>query len=213
LPFKIDLHIHTYYSHDSTITPKELVTYAKQRGLDAVAITDHDTIEGALKLSGHKDFLIIPGVEVSTQHGHVLGLNISNRIPSMLDVPTTIQEIHEAGGIAIAAHPTALYRGNLRRFVTGEFDAVEVINSSAIPFRYAVKQSMKIASRLGKPRLAGSDAHYGPEIGCAYTVVNAEPNVDDLVKAISKGLCQPFGNSIPWAIRLKRIIAINRRRL
>jgi hypothetical protein len=72
---------------------------------------------------------------------------------------------------------------------------------------------MKIAARLGKPRLAGSDAHYGPEIGCAYTVVNAEPNVDSVVKAISRGMCQPFGNSIPLTTRLKRIIAINKRRL
>jgi hypothetical protein len=61
--------------------------------------------------------------------------------------------------------------------------------------------------------LAGSDAHYGPEIGCAYTVVNAEPDVDDVVKAISEGQCQPFGRSIPLAIRLKRIIGINKRKL
>ncbi len=61
--------------------------------------------------------------------------------------------------------------------------------------------------------MAGSDAHYGPEIGCAYTVINAQRNVDDVVKAISKGLCQPFGRGIPLNIRFRRILEVKRKRL
>lgn len=207
------MHVHTCYSVDSLITPEELVFYAKKRGLDGVAITDHDRLDGALKIAAETDFLIIPGIEISSSDGHVVALNVTERVSGKLSASETVNRIHDAGGIAVACHPVGLFKGSLGKHTNSSFDAVEVINSSAIPFSYAAKQSMKIASRLGKPSLAGSDAHYGPEIGCAYTVVNAEPDVDDVVKAISEGLCQPFGRSIPLAIRLKRIIAINRRKL
>jgi predicted metal-dependent phosphoesterase TrpH len=195
------------------ITPEELVFYAKKRGLDGVAITDHDRLDGALKIAAQTDFLIIPGIEISSSDGHVVALNVTGIVSGKLSASETVNRIHDAGGIAVACHPVGLFKGSLGKHTNSSFDAVEVINSSAIPFSYAVKQSMKIASRLGKPRLAGSDAHYGPEIGCAYTVVNAEPDADDVVKAISEGQCQPFGRSIPLAIRLKRIIAINKRKL
>jgi len=207
------MHVHTCYSVDSLITPEELVFYAKKRGLDGVAITDHDRLDGALKIAAETDFLIIPGIEISSSDGHVVALNVTERVSGKLSASETVNRIHDAGGIAVACHPIGLFKGSLGKHTNSSFDAVEVINSSAIPFSYAVKQSMKIASRLGKPRLAGSDAHYGPEIGCAYTVVNAEPDVDDVIKAISEGQCQPFGRSIPLAIRLKRIIAINKRKL
>lgn len=213
MPLKIDMHVHTCYSADSLITPEELVFYAKKRGLDGVAVTDHGRLDGALKIAAETDFLIVPGIEIASSDGHVVGLNVTEPVSGKLSADETVDRIHGAGGIAVACHPVGLFKGGLGKHINLSFDAVEVINSSAIPFSYAVKQSMKIASRLGKPRLAGSDAHYGPEIGCAYTVVNAEPNVDNVVKAISRGMCQPFGNSIPWTIRLKRMIAINKRRL
>jgi predicted metal-dependent phosphoesterase TrpH len=207
------MHVHTCYSVDSLITPEELVFYAKKRGLNGVAITDHDRLDGALKMAAETDFLIIPGIEVSSSEGHIVGLDVAEPVSGSLSSHETVDRIHAAGGIAVACHPIGLFKGSLGKHTDSTFDAVEVINSSAIPFNYAVKQSMKIAARLGKPRLAGSDAHYGPEIGCAYTVVNAEPYVDNVVKAISRGMCQPFGNSIPLTTRLKRIIAINKRRL
>jgi len=195
------------------ITPEEVVFYAKKRGLDGVAITDHDRLGGAIKIAAETDFLIVPGIEISSSDGHVVGLNVTERVSGKLGASETVNRIHDAGGIAVACHPIGLFKGSLGKHTNSSFDAVEVINSSAIPFSYAVKQSMKIASRLGKPGLAGSDAHYSPEIGCAYTVVNAEPDANDVVKAISKGLCQPFGGPIPLTIRLKRIIAINKSRL
>ena len=207
------MHVHSCYSLDSLITPEELVLYAKKRRLDGVAITDHDRLDSALKIAAETDFLIIPGIEIASSDGHVVGLNVNERVQEKLSASETVDKIHDAGGIAVACHPAGLLKGGLGRHVDSRFDAVEVMNSSAIPFGYAVKQSMEIASRLEKPRLGGSDAHYAPEIGCAYTIVDAEPRVNDVVKAISKGLCQPFGNSIPLTIRLRRIIEVNRRRL
>jgi predicted metal-dependent phosphoesterase TrpH len=211
---KIDMHVHSCYSADSLITAEELVFYTKKQGLDGVAITDHDRVDGALKMAVETDILIIPGIEVASSEGHIVGLDVKERVPSELSVAETVDRIHSAGGIAVACHPVGIFKGGLgKKHTSSSFDAVEVINSSTIPFAYAVKQSEKIASRLGKPRLAGSDAHYGPEIGCAYTVVDTKPDVDDIIEAITKGLCQPFGNSIPLATRLKRMVESNRRRL
>jgi predicted metal-dependent phosphoesterase TrpH len=213
LHLKIDMHVHSSYSADSIITPEELVFYAKKRGLNGVAVTDHDRLDGALKIAAETDFLIIPGIEVRSSDGHVVGLNITKPVPPKMSATETVNKIHDAGGIAVACHPTGLFKGGLGQRANASFDAVEVINSSAIPFGYTVKQNAKIAFRLGKPQLAGSDAHYGPEIGCAYTLVDAEPDVNSILKAIRRGHCQPFGNSIPFRIWLKRIVEVNRRRL
>jgi predicted metal-dependent phosphoesterase TrpH len=213
MQLKIDLHIHTYYSYDSLITPEQLVFYAKKRGLDAVAIADHDTIDGALKMAKKAGFPIIPGIEISSSNGHVLGLNVQEPIPKKLSADETVDKIHEAGGIAVSCHPVTFFKESLGKSTNARFDAVEVINASAFPFNYSVKNSRRLASRLGIAQVAGSDAHYGPEIGCAYTLVDAELEVDKIIRAISKGLCQPFGRAIPITTRLKREILSLKRRL
>jgi len=212
LRLKIDLHVHTYYSIDSLITPEELVFYARKRGLDGVAVADHDRLDGALKISRESDFLIIPGMEITSLDGHIIGLNVQKPIPRGLTAEETVDRIHLAGGLAIACHPANFFKASLSNQVSSRFDAVEVINSSAIPFAYAVKQGERIASHSSIARVAGSDAHYGPEIGYAYTVVDAEPSVDEIVNAIRKGFCQPFGKAIPLASRLKRKFLVLRKR-
>jgi len=205
LPIKLDLHVHTHYSNDSLITPKDLVFYAKKQGLDGVAVTDHDRLDGALRIAKEIDLFVIPGIEVSSSKGHIVGLNVQDRIPSGLDVDETIDKIHDVGGIAVACHPVTLFKGSLGRHVTSKFDAIEVVNSSAFPFKYSVRHSKQLASRSGiRSQVAGSDAHYGPEIGCSYTVVNAEKAVDQVVDAIRRGSCQPIGKAIPLMVRLKR---------
>jgi len=212
LPLKIDLHVHTHYSYDSLITPEELVFYAKKRGLDAVAVTDHDRLDSALKIAKETAFPIIPGMEISSSNGHILALNVVELIPKRLSADETVDKIHEAGGIAVACHPVTFFKESLGKNTNSKFDAVEVINASAFPFNYSVRNGRKMASRLGIAQVAGSDAHYGPEIGCAYTLVDAELEVDEIIKAISKGLCQPFGRAIPLPTRLKReILSLKRR--
>lgn len=198
--------MHTQYSYDGLITPKELIYYAKKRGLDGVAITDHDTVEGALKIAEEADFLIIPGIEISSLNGHVVGLNVCETIQRRLSVEETVDKIHDAGGIAVACHPTTLFKSSLKRHVKAKFDAVEVINASAFPFKYAVKRSKEFAQNLGVAQVAGSDAHYGPEIGYAYTIVDAEPEILNIIEALTRGSCKPFGNPIPLSLRLKRIM-------
>lgn len=212
MPLKIDLHVHTNCSADSLITPEELVFYAKKCGLDGVAIVDHERFDGALKIAKTTDLLIIPGMEIESLDGHIIGLNVKENVPKKLHAGETIDKIHEAGGIAIACHPVSFFKGGVGKHTDAKFDAVEVINSSAFPFRYSVRHGRTLATRLGASAVAGSDAHYGPEIGYAYTTVNAEPKIDAIVSAIKKGSCEPFGKAIPLFMRLKKEILMQGRR-
>lgn len=199
---KIDLHVHTCYSPDSSITLKEVILYAKKRGLDGVAITDHNTVKGARKLKT-RDIIVVPGIEVSTLNGHLLGLNVDTLTPAKLGIKETIDRIHDAGGIAVAPHPFAFYRSPPSQKISS-YDAVEVMNASSVPFQLFTRLSKNFADRLGLPQTGGSDSHYAPEIGAAYTVVEAEPDVDEIVDAIKRGAAVPEGNGIPWRIRMGR---------
>lgn len=212
---KIDLHVHTYYSIDAGTTPKEVVAYSKKRGLDGVAITDHDNIKGALKLTNQGELIVIPGIEITTLKGHVLALNVHEEILPKMTLSETIRIIHELGGIAVAAHPEILYKGIGQQITSSlGFDAVEVINSSAFPFFFSTYQSRKVALRAGLPQVAGSDAHYPSEIGLAYTSVDADPEVDEIVHAIRRGATIPCGKPLPWKLRLKReLLRLQKRKL
>jgi predicted metal-dependent phosphoesterase TrpH len=202
LGLKIDLHVHTCYSHDSSITLKQVVAFAKKRGLDGVAITDHNTVKGAFKLKT-RDILVVPGIEVSTLNGHLLGLNVTVPIPAKLGIEKTIHLIHEAGGIAVAPHPTTFYKSPPSRRINS-YDAVEVMNASSIPFHVFTSLSKRYAACLNLPQTGGSDSHYAPEIGAAYTIVNADPKIDEIVCAIKKGSVFPMGRGIPLKTRLER---------
>ncbi len=209
-----DLHVHSNYSKDSLITPKDLVYYAKKRGLNAVAVTDHNQIEGSLKIAKEADFLVIPGMEVSSADGHIVALNLKELIPRGLTAGETVDRIHRAGGIAIAVHPYAWFKGSLASHVEeAKFDAVETLNANAFPFGRCKRKATEIAQKLKLPQTGGTDAHYGPTIGYGYTAIDSEPTVDAIVAAILKGQCEPFGQPIPFTLTLQRQIKLITRRM
>ena len=199
---KIDFHVHTCYSRDSSISLKQIVCFAKKRGLDGVAVTDHNTVTGALKLKT-REILVVPGIEVSTLEGHLLGINITTQIPAKLGIEETIHRIHDAGGIAVAPHPTAFYKSPPSKNIRS-YDAVEVMNASSIPFSVLTYFSKRFAEGLDLPQIGGSDSHYAPEIGSAYTVVEADLDVDEIVGAIKRGATFPRGSGISLKTRLER---------
>jgi hypothetical protein len=213
LPVKIDFHVHTCYSSDCSTSLKEIIAYSRKRGLDGVAITDHDTVEGALKLLENNDnkIIVIPGIEVSTEAGHILGINVRRPIPRGLSVEETVRKIREAGGIAIAAHPFAIFKsaiGTKEDITPKRFDAIESINSSVFPFYLLNYLSRRLAFRTGLPQTAGSDSHLPETIGLAYTLVKGveeNPEIDDIIHAIRRGMSIPYGKPLPWGIRLRRI--------
>lgn len=205
------MHVHTKYSCDASITPKELAVYSKRRCLDGVAITDHDTVEGLREFGKIKGLIIVPGAEITTKQGHVLAINIDTVVKAGLSFAETIDRIHDADGLAIVAHPTAFFKGIAEEQLNQNFDAMEVINSSAVPFSYSVRKNRDMANKLNLPQTGGSDAHYAPEVGMAHSLIDAEADVGEIVKAIKKGAVKPFGRSIPWSMRLKREFAAIRR--
>jgi predicted metal-dependent phosphoesterase TrpH len=206
-PLKIDLHVHTHYSEDASTTLKELVHFAIKRGVDGVAVTDHDTLRGAQKLAKKRSQLtIIPGLEVETLRGHVLALNITTLIPPKLSIAETVQKIHDAGAVAIIAHPAVVLKPKWGQRITSDlnFDAVEVINSSAFPYFLSTYLGRRLAERLNLPQTAGSDAHHATEIGKAYTLVDADSDSNDIAEAIIKGAVTPCGKPISWSERIQR---------
>jgi predicted metal-dependent phosphoesterase TrpH len=216
---RADLHVHTTYSKDSLITPKDLIYYAKKRGLTACAVTDHNSLDGAYKIAKETDFLIIPGMEVSSADGHIVALNVREFIPRGFSAVETVGLIHKAGGVAIACHPYVLFKGCLRDKVCESFDAIEVINARAFPFKRSVKKAQETAEKLKLPRVAGTDAHFGPQIGFGYTEIEAEePTVQAVIDAIVAGHCSAHGQGVPAYLnaqmqlqRIKRMIQRSRR--
>jgi predicted metal-dependent phosphoesterase TrpH len=214
LPIKIDLHVHTRYSRDCSTNLEDVLFYSKRKGLSGVAITDHDSVEGALRLLEMENdgLTIIPGIEVSTVQGHILGLNVTTPIRPGLSARETVDRIHEVGGIAVAAHPSAMFKAGIGlsgRTASYGLDAVEVINSSLFPFSLMNYMSKRLAVRLGLPQTAGSDSHIPETIGLAYTVMeNTEPEVtvQKIIHAVKKGRIVPFGKPVPWRLRLRKFL-------
>ncbi len=213
LLLKIDLHVHTCYSDDCSTTLEDVISYSKRKGLNGVAVTDHDTTEGALRLlkRGNSGLIIIPGIELSTSQGHVLGINITTPIAPGLGAKETIDRIHEAGGIAIAAHPSAMFKSGIglgSRLGSYGLDAVEVINSSLFPFFLLTYLNKRSATRTGLPQTAGSDSHLPETIGLAYTIMEnpeSEASVERIVDTVMEGKIIPFGEPVPWTLRLRKI--------
>ncbi|KPV63351.1 MAG: hypothetical protein AOA65_1359 [Candidatus Bathyarchaeota archaeon BA1] len=199
---RIDLHIHTKYSGDATINPKLIVEqlYAHP-SIKGAAITDHDTFQGyyhAQKLAtAYKDILIIPGVEVSTQQGHVTVLGIEEEPAHSSTVEDVTDFARERAGIIVIPHP---YRemgvGDLVRGMGA--DAVEVFNPRSTYGEN--RRAERVARELGLPMVAGSDAHKPGQMWTAYTEVDAELNVNDALNAIKKGLVRARTASVKTMI-------------
>ncbi|HID90835.1 TPA: PHP domain-containing protein [Candidatus Bathyarchaeota archaeon] len=196
---KLDLHVHTVYSYDGFLTPRELVSTARRIGLDGVAITDHDSVEAHRRIRQDKGIVIIPGIEVSSAGGHILGLNVSCDIPPGLSAEETIERIHDAGGIAIASHPNSpffFWKDSFmgKRIARLKFDAVEVVNSAIFPFYALTRLNRRLARALNLPTTGGSDSHFASTVGRAYTIVEAHSSdIDDLIQAILSNKSTAFG--------------------
>jgi len=178
---KADLHIHSNHSDGLARIPEIMEYVQHQTDLDVIAITDHNTIEGALfakSLEEMYDFEVIVGEEISSASGHIIGLYLQEHIPAGLSVIETIAEINDQGGIAIIPHPFS-QRGifgplGKTTFIEAvnefAFQALEVYNS--IPhLGWANRIAAKVfTGGQGIAATGGSDAHVLQGIGTGYTV-------------------------------------------
>ena len=181
MAYKIDLHCHSWFSGDGVSSPESLIAAARKKGLHGFALTDHDTSDGYLhlvdrglaRLDGQPvdNFLVIPGVEVSTAEGHLLCLGVT--LPRLKGTPAAevCKIVHSLGGLAIPAHPYDLFRAGIRQAVleTLEIDGLEVFNAATTLKRYN-QMAWDFASARHLPMTAGSDAHHEMAIGTAHTI-------------------------------------------
>lgn len=193
---RCDLHVHSEYSRDSESRIPDILRRAGRAGLDAVAITDHDTVEGSREAQSHpSEVLVIPGIEVSTRQGHLLVLGIGDPLPAGRDFSRTVEAAHRMGGLCILPHPFHPWRhGAGHRFA--EVDAVETFNSRYITGS-ANRKAARIARASRKPQVGGSDAHLARFVGYGYTLVDASPTVEEICRAIREGRVRPGGRMTP----------------
>ncbi|NLL95098.1 MAG: CehA/McbA family metallohydrolase [Thermoplasmatales archaeon] len=159
---KADLHIHSTRS-DGKATPREIVERAIELGLGCIAIMDHNTIQGYLDVKDEDRIIIVPGIEITSDAGHILAYGVTEDIPSMMSVKDTVDAIHAAGGYAFVAHPHRIWSGLKEKDIIDGFDGIEGLNRRSSPA--ANRKAMKIAERKGLPVSAGSDAHSLSSIG------------------------------------------------
>jgi hypothetical protein len=194
--FRLDLHNHTRHSLDGAQSPAELLAKAKRRGIACIAITDHHTVRGGLEglaLAEADPALprVIPGVELSTQSGEVVGLFVTQEIPRGLPIDEAVSRIREQGGLVYLPHPfDRVRRGAIaaadRLRVAAAADILEVMNGRAM-WPTAGAKATELARELGKPAGAGSDSHRSIEVGTAWVVIDELPTRDTLVRLVAQG--------------------------
>ena len=186
---RCDLHVHSNASADGHCPVEKILQEAVSRGLDAVAVTDHDTTVGAVKaLALEADILVIPGIEVSTKDGHIVVLGTTKEYAPGKSASETIAEAHADGCVTTVPHPFHYFRhavGLRNRKALKEADALEAYNS-----RYYVgtsnRKAARIAKRYGKPITAGSDAHDCEYVGFGENIIDAEEKTVEAVLAALK---------------------------
>lgn len=186
---RADLHIHTLFSNDSSLHPKILVEQLLVHPyIKVAAVTDHNTVKGYYKVrelaSAYRDVLIIPGIEVSTVDGDLLLLGAAEVPPEPWTVERVIDFAKDLGCLVIAPHP-------YREFGLGDLtknykvDAIEVLNGNSSFYSNALARDL--AKNMGLPGVGGSDAHRADELWTAYTEIQADMILDEILKAIKKG--------------------------
>jgi len=195
---KYDLHIHTNYSRCSNLEPNVVLETAIKQGLNGIAITDHDTIKGALeikKLNKNPSFEVIVGEEISTNIGHVLVYYLKKGIKSK-NIKKVLLEVKKQNAICVLAHPYNILTGKITKILSYKnarktinkkskiiksFDAIEGFNSRCILKKENIL-AQKLAKIYKKVIIAGSDAHFKSEIGNAYVEFDDKFNLRTSIK-------------------------------
>ena len=191
---RFDLHIHSEHSPDGRMSLDEIVSCARAAGLQGVAVCDHD--RALTETWDAPDFLLIPGIELSTDQGHLLGLFLTAPIQHTT-WKETVQAIHDQGGITVLAHPYQNKRsGSLEPFrpILDDIDAVETWNSRANrKYPHANDNAFILALMRNKLSTGGSDAHVPQEVGRGFLTVDVEERTLAAVNAQILGGYKPEG--------------------
>jgi predicted metal-dependent phosphoesterase TrpH len=203
----IDLHAHTrVHSWDSDLTPDELVEAAKRSGLDGICLTEHDFFWDAQEVRGlarRHDFLVLPGVEINTDNGHMLCFGLRSYVYGMHRVEELAGHVARASGAMIAAHP---HRRQMPWHDGKESYEAALASAAANPAYAAIAAVERINGRaserenafaadltdlLGLPSTAGSDSHVATDVGlCATEFLDRVEDLEGLISALRSGRCR-----------------------
>ena len=187
----MDSHIHSEYSPDSSSRIDDILEVANKRNIDIIAISDHNTVDGTSEVMAktrNTDILAIPSIEVSSTLGHILGFGCEENIPRDLSPQETIDRIHDLGGLAIIPHPYCFYRHGLLckiDYKELKIDAIETKNARFI-VGYCNGKAKNLSKKEDIPELGASDAHYWKFVGDCYSLIDAEKDIDSVLKSIKE---------------------------
>lgn len=185
---RVDLHLHSRYSHDSRTSLQELIDRSRECGLDRIALTDHNSVEGALELARVAPELGIVGEEAKTLEGEVIGLFISRRLPPFQRPEQVMDLVHEMGGLTYLPHPLDRYRSHFRaeRIVelAERIDIIEIYNPWCEPA--ANEAAAQLAADLARVTATGSDAHSAHELGRSWMELEEYTDVADFLAKLKR---------------------------
>ena len=213
---KIDLHIHTNFSWDAFSSPKEVVDAAIEKEIDCICITDHGEIKGAteaMKYAFDKNILVLPGIEILSLEGDILGINVKKIIPDFLAPEETIQEIKKQEGMAVIPHPCwplSNLKNNRKALLSA--DAIEVLNADM--FRFINKKALLFSKKYNLAFTAGSDAHRAKFIGRAYLEIPKENlSEKEVIEQIKNKSGQIKGESLSFLERIENSLKVTPKKI
>ncbi len=210
---RFDLHIHSNYSTDSNLSVDDILKQAVRKGLDGIAICDHNTVEGSLRAIQRArelnlSLIVIPGMEISTSDGHLIVLGTREDIQPDLPVSETIMIARQKGAVVIAPHP---FKKNSIGYAGKDVDAIETFNSRCIFGEN--ERATEMALALGKPEVGGSDSHLLSAIGLGFTEIDAHRSESSVLESIRKGKTRSGGKLIPPNIMIVHAVRAVIRRI
>ncbi len=187
---KADLHIHTEYSMDCQTPLDMIIDRCVELGINCIAVSDHGTAEGALKMQTMAPFTVIVAEEILTHDGEIMGMFLKETIPSHLSPEETIDRIRAQGGLVCIPHPFDPFRGSaFGSHIDGIIDHIDVIEvyNSRSPLKRSSQKARQFAEKHGFARSAGSDAHTVHEIGNAYVQMPEFSDKEGFLRALNQG--------------------------
>lgn len=183
---RVDLHLHSRYSHDGKASIPQLIERARECGLDRLALTDHNTAEGALEFARVAPRLAIVGEEAKTFEGEVIGLFITDRIPPFRRPEEALDLIHAMGGLTYIAHPLDRNRSHFREARLVDLaDRIDIIETYNPWCDAAANQAAaRLANELGKVTATGSDSHSVEELGRSWMEMEEYDGVQDFLEKL-----------------------------
>jgi hypothetical protein len=213
--WRVDLHAHTHHSSDGLIAPRDFIRRAREAGLDRIAVTDHNTLRGALEACALDPEFVIPGEEVKTTDGELLAFYVKEEIPRGLAPEEAIRRLRAQGAVISVSHPFDRLRSgawkepDLRKII-GLVDALEGANARCL-YAEDNRLALQYARRYSLPVTAGSDGHENSELGRMGLEMPAFTDAASFRAALSAA--KPFGSLSPWWVHFFSTYAKWKKRL